>query len=171
MAIEQQKPFIIQQDWCIIIIDHIHRILMKPLHNGDTPVGPSGSYYMGGANKGQDLGLEVGSQVRTNFENLPRQVTVRIRTNAPWVRDRLCGTLRFEHLPANWFLALLPKDKTIKTFYNHVEIGQHAHKFFEELTFEKEALAKAVASLNTVRRKGKANIHITKLVEDDCVQD
>ncbi|KAJ7433410.1 hypothetical protein FB451DRAFT_1064410 [Mycena latifolia] len=81
------------------------------------------------------------------------------------------GTLRFEHLPANSFLALLPKDETIKTFHNHVEVGLRAHKIFEELTSEKEALAKAVASLNTVRRKGKANIHITELAEDDCVED
>ncbi|KAJ7128636.1 hypothetical protein C8R44DRAFT_850999 [Mycena epipterygia] len=39
----------------------------------------------------------------------------------------------------------------------------------EELVAEKKALAKAVASLNTVRRKGKANIHIMELQEDDDI--
>ncbi|KAJ7491418.1 hypothetical protein B0H11DRAFT_1859387 [Mycena galericulata] len=83
----------------------------------------------------------------------------------------LLGTVRFEHLPANSFLALLLQDNTIKAIHNHIEIGVHAHKIFEELTFEKEVLAKAVASLNTVQRKGKAHIHITELAEDDSIED
>ncbi|KAJ6487065.1 hypothetical protein DFH09DRAFT_1457048 [Mycena vulgaris] len=86
-------------------------------------------------------------------------------------RAAALGTIRFEHLPANSFLALLPKDEGVKTFHNHVEIGVRAHKIFEELVSEKELLAKAVSSLNTVRRKGKVNIHITELAEDDCEED
>ncbi|KAJ7776539.1 hypothetical protein DFH07DRAFT_731901 [Mycena maculata] len=77
------------------------------------------------------------------------------------------GTVRFEHLPANSFLALLPKEESIKTLHNHVEIGLRAHKIFEELVLEKDVLAKAVSSLNTVRRKGRANVHIMQLPEDD----
>jgi hypothetical protein len=52
-----------------------------------------------------------------------------------------------------------------------VEIGIRAYKVFEELRNEKEKLSKAVASLNTVRRKGKANVHILELPEDDCTED
>ncbi|KAJ6484572.1 hypothetical protein DFH09DRAFT_949266, partial [Mycena vulgaris] len=86
-------------------------------------------------------------------------------------RAAALGTIRFEHLPANSFLALLPKDEGVKTFHNHVEIGVRAHKIFEELVSEKELLAKAVLSLNTVRRKVKVNMHITELAEDDCEED
>lgn len=79
------------------------------------------------------------------------------------------GTARFEHLPENSLLALLPKDETVKTVYNHVEIRARAQLIFGELVAEREVLSKAVASLRTVRRKGKANIHITELLEDECV--
>ena len=81
------------------------------------------------------------------------------------------GTARFEHLPENSLLALLPKDETVKTVYNHVEIRARAQLIFGELVAEREVLSKAVASLRTVRRKGKANIHITELLEDECVGD
>lgn len=81
------------------------------------------------------------------------------------------GTVRFEHLPANSFLALLPKDDTIKVFHNHVEIGLRAYQIFQGLMDEREVLAKAVASLNAVRRKGKAHIHIPELAEEDSVND
>ncbi|KAJ7757929.1 hypothetical protein B0H16DRAFT_1822598 [Mycena metata] len=71
------------------------------------------------------------------------------------------GTLRFAHLPANSFLAFLPtNDEPVKEFRDHVEIGPHGQKIFDELFMEREVLGKAVASLNTVRRKGKANINI-----------
>ncbi|KAJ6509782.1 hypothetical protein DFH09DRAFT_1100610 [Mycena vulgaris] len=73
----------------------------------------------------------------------------------------------FEHLPASSFLALPPKNESVKTFHNHVEIRIRAHKIFEELVSEKDVLAKAVSSLNMVRRKGKLNIHSTELSEDD----
>ncbi|KAJ7257638.1 hypothetical protein C8J57DRAFT_1234785 [Mycena rebaudengoi] len=49
---------------------------------------------------------------------------------------------------------------------NKLEIGAHAQKLFEMLYDERDALATAVASLNTVRRKGKANINIVELDED-----
>ncbi|KAJ7788434.1 hypothetical protein B0H13DRAFT_2395037 [Mycena leptocephala] len=81
------------------------------------------------------------------------------------------GTARFEHLPECSLLALLPKDETVKTFYNDVEIRARTQLIFEELVAEKEVFSKAVASLRTVRRKGKANIHITELLEDECVND
>ncbi|KAJ7914619.1 hypothetical protein B0H13DRAFT_1447557, partial [Mycena leptocephala] len=64
------------------------------------------------------------------------------------------GTLRFAHLPANSFLALLPlEDEAVKCFPGHLEIGLRAQKIFDELGIETQALGKAVASLNTVRRK------------------
>ncbi|KAJ7664483.1 hypothetical protein DFH06DRAFT_1127895 [Mycena polygramma] len=57
---------------------------------------------------------------------------------------------------SSWnFLVLLPKDETVKTFRDHVEIGFRAYSLFGDLEDEKEPLSKAVASLNTVRRKGK----------------
>jgi hypothetical protein len=51
-----------------------------------------------------------------------------------------------------------------------VEIGVQAYKLFEELQGEKVKLAKAIASLNTVWKKGKVDIHILELPEDDCVE-
>ncbi|KAJ7034201.1 hypothetical protein C8F04DRAFT_887704, partial [Mycena alexandri] len=67
--------------------------------------------------------------------------------------DATLGTIRFVHLPAGSFLVLLPKDEAVKTFHNWLEIGTQAYKILEDLMAEKEGLAKAVASLNTVRRK------------------
>jgi hypothetical protein len=58
---------------------------------------------------------------------------------------------------------LLPKDEGIKPFPTHVEIGVQAYKLFEELQGEKVKLSKAIARLNTVQRKGKADIHILEL--------
>jgi hypothetical protein len=49
---------------------------------------------------------------------------------------------------------LLPQGKdaeAVTVFRDHVEIGVKAQQIFEELRAEKELLAKAVASLNTVR--------------------
>ncbi|KAJ7509819.1 hypothetical protein B0H11DRAFT_1901200 [Mycena galericulata] len=42
---------------------------------------------------------------------------------------------------------------------------------FEELSLEKEALEKAVSSLNTVWQRRKADVHIAELPEDDCEED
>ncbi|KAJ7608628.1 hypothetical protein DFH06DRAFT_1148841 [Mycena polygramma] len=81
--------------------------------------------------------------------------------------DAALGTVRFAHLPAGSFLVLLPKDEPVKIFHNHVEIGLRAYKLFNELADEKKLLASAVASLNTVRRKGKVDFHILELPEDD----
>ncbi|KAJ7745546.1 hypothetical protein DFH07DRAFT_977320 [Mycena maculata] len=135
---------------------------------------------------------EVRSAVRTRFENFQWDVCAKVRTNRitfsldtiePEYRFRsrrhfniiphctaALGTVCFnsEHLPANSFLALLPKDESVRPL---VEIGLHAHKIFEELVCEKEVLAKAVSSLNTVQRKGQVNVHITQLPEDDCEEN
>jgi hypothetical protein len=84
------------------------------------------------------------------------------------------GTLRFAHLPSNSFLFLLPQDKdaeSVNNFRDHVEIGQRAQRIFEELVAEKEKLAKAVASLNTVRRKGKANVNILEMDEEEEAEE
>ncbi|KAJ7640290.1 hypothetical protein DFH06DRAFT_1137766 [Mycena polygramma] len=81
--------------------------------------------------------------------------------------DAALGTVRFAHLPAGSFLILLPKDEPVKIFHNHVEIGLRAYKLFNELADEKKLVASAVASLNTVRRKGKVDFHILELPEDD----
>lgn len=43
---------------------------------------------------------------------------------------------------------------------DHVEIGLRVQRVFEELRAEKEMLGKAVASRNTIRWKGKANVNI-----------
>ncbi|KAJ7028377.1 hypothetical protein C8F04DRAFT_1188746 [Mycena alexandri] len=64
--------------------------------------------------------------------------------------DAHLGTLRFGHLPVGSFLALLPKDEPPKMFQSHVEIRSRAYELFDDLLAEKEALPKAVASLNTV---------------------
>ncbi|KAJ6610280.1 hypothetical protein B0H10DRAFT_2293274 [Mycena sp. CBHHK59/15] len=86
-----------------------------------------------------------------------------------WAQSAL-HTYRFAHLPVDSFLALLPKDDAVKSFHTPIEIGIQAHNIFYELVAEQEQLSKAVASLNTVCRKGKANIHILELVEDDYAE-
>ncbi|KAJ7616877.1 hypothetical protein B0H17DRAFT_1152550 [Mycena rosella] len=82
---------------------------------------------------------------------------------------------RFAHLPSNSFLAILPVEaneaESMKIYANHVEIGSRAYAMFESLMVEKELLCKAVATLNTVRRKGKADISLAELPEDDWIWD
>ncbi|KAJ7504097.1 hypothetical protein B0H11DRAFT_2187531 [Mycena galericulata] len=68
--------------------------------------------------------------------------------------------IRFAHLPPNSLLSLVPLDddlETVREFRDHVEVSLRAQKMFEELSAQWEVLAKAVASLNMVRRKGKPN--------------
>ncbi|KAJ7687652.1 hypothetical protein B0H17DRAFT_1136204 [Mycena rosella] len=78
---------------------------------------------------------------------------------------------RFAHFPLNSFLAILPVEaneaESVKIYANHVEIGSRAYAMFESLMVEKELLCKAVATLNTVRCKGKADISLAELPEDD----
>ncbi|KAJ7698412.1 hypothetical protein B0H17DRAFT_1129930 [Mycena rosella] len=78
---------------------------------------------------------------------------------------------RFAHLPSNSFLALLRVEaneaESVKIYANHVEIGSRAYAMFESLMVEKETLCKAIATLNTLRRKGKADISLAELPEDD----
>ncbi|KAJ6619147.1 hypothetical protein B0H10DRAFT_1794090, partial [Mycena sp. CBHHK59/15] len=77
-------------------------------------------------------------------------------------------TLQFAHLPSNSFLAVLPQDEeTVESFRDHVEVRPCAQEIFEEVVAEKEVLAKAVASLNTVQRKGKSNVSILEIEEDE----
>ncbi|KAJ7041755.1 hypothetical protein C8F04DRAFT_1252679 [Mycena alexandri] len=85
--------------------------------------------------------------------------------------DAQLGTFHFAHFPVGSFLTLLnlPKDEDVKMFPTHVEIGLRAYKMLDELLAEKAVSVKAVASLNTIWRKGKANIDILELPEDDCI--
>ncbi|KAJ7687303.1 hypothetical protein B0H17DRAFT_1180926 [Mycena rosella] len=82
---------------------------------------------------------------------------------------------RFAHFPSNSFLAILPVEaneaESVKIYANHVEIGSRAYAMFESLMVEKELLCKAVATLNTVRCKGKADISLAELPEDDWVAE
>ena len=84
------------------------------------------------------------------------------------------GTLRFAHLPSNSFLFLLPQDKdaeAVDNFWDHVKIDQQAQQIFEELDVEKEKLAKVGASLNTVCRKGKTNVNILEMDEEEEAEE
>jgi hypothetical protein len=56
-------------------------------------------------------------------------------------------------------------------FRTHIEVGVASMKIYEELVQEKLDLAKAVACLNTIWLKGKANISIFTLVEEDGVEE
>ncbi|KAF7346851.1 hypothetical protein MSAN_01824400 [Mycena sanguinolenta] len=86
--------------------------------------------------------------------------------------DLALGTInRFAHLPSSSFLALLPVDENIKVFPNHIEIGFRGYSLFNTLIGEKEVLCKAVASLNTVRRKGQKNISLVDVPEDDGIAE
>ncbi|KAJ7443786.1 hypothetical protein B0H11DRAFT_1747864, partial [Mycena galericulata] len=89
-------------------------------------------------------------------------------------RDSALGTIRFAHLPSSSFLAIVPLEGDLngmKLFTGHVEIGLRAYHVLDALIGEKELLSKAVASLNTVRRKGMVNIDIVELAEDDGVAE
>ncbi|KAJ6474821.1 hypothetical protein C8R45DRAFT_1102969 [Mycena sanguinolenta] len=84
------------------------------------------------------------------------------------------GTLRFVDLPSNSFLFLLPPGSDTESdniFRDHVEIGAKAQKIFDELRAETETLGRAVASLNTVRRKGKANVNLLDIEENEDSED
>lgn len=84
------------------------------------------------------------------------------------------GTLRFAHLLANSFLSILPQEdvpETVKEFRQHVEIGPRGQKIFDKLSMELEVLAKAVASLKTIRRKGKANVNLLDLEEEEDIAE
>ncbi|KAJ6482000.1 hypothetical protein C8R45DRAFT_831482, partial [Mycena sanguinolenta] len=86
--------------------------------------------------------------------------------------DLALGTInRFAHLPSNSFLALVPAEDKVKVLPNHVEIGPRGYSLFDTLMGEKDGLCKAVASLNTVRRKGKKNINLVDVPEDDGVAE
>ncbi|KAJ7464883.1 hypothetical protein B0H11DRAFT_2197865 [Mycena galericulata] len=80
------------------------------------------------------------------------------------------GTLRFAHLLPNSFLSLVPLDddlETVREFRDHVEVSLRAQEMFEELSAEREVLAKAVSSLNMVRRKGKPTVSLLNVEEED----
>ncbi|KAJ7473063.1 hypothetical protein B0H11DRAFT_2282601 [Mycena galericulata] len=84
--------------------------------------------------------------------------------------DAVLGMLRFAHLPPNSFLSLVPLDddlETVKEFRDHVEVSLRAQMMFEELSAEWEVLAKTVASLNMVRRKGMPNVSLLNVEEED----
>jgi hypothetical protein len=81
------------------------------------------------------------------------------------------GTFQFGHLPSNSFLALIPAATAVATFRTHIEVGVAGMKIYKELVQEKLDLAKAVASLNTIWHKGKVNISIFTLVEEDGVKE
>ena len=59
----------------------------------------------------------------------------------------------------------------MNNFRDHVEIGQWAQQIFEELVAEKEKLVKAVASLNTVRWNGKANVNILEMDKEEEAEE
>jgi hypothetical protein len=64
---------------------------------------------------------------------------------------------------------MLPADGT-KVFSNYVEIGLVVYNIFEDLMTEKELLCKAVASLNTVQRKGQQHISLIEVPEDGVAE-
>lgn len=79
------------------------------------------------------------------------------------------GTVRFGHLPSNCFLAAIPSSDRVAESRTHVEVSTASGKIYEELLQDKSALAKAVISLNTIRRKGKASVSVLSIIEDDGV--
>lgn len=63
-----------------------------------------------------------------------------------------------QEYPSFLVTLLPPHDEAVKHFRDHLEIGLRGQTISEELLTEREALGKAVASLNTVRilRDGRA---------------
>jgi hypothetical protein len=77
--------------------------------------------------------------------------------------------LQYGHLPSNSFLALLSNSTT--TFRAHIEVRAAGYKLYDELVKDKDKLIMAVRSLNTIRRKGKENVSILSLVEEDGIEE
>ncbi|KAJ7501553.1 hypothetical protein B0H11DRAFT_1907997 [Mycena galericulata] len=105
-------------------------------------------------NQGRPTGgpVIIGWESPDKWAYRARQVRGKVRTMVE------AGTMRYKHLPANSFLALLPKSESIKTFNSHVEIELRAHKVFEELLLEKEALSKTVSiKYSTAKGKGRCS--------------
>ena len=76
--------------------------------------------------------------------------------------------------PSLRFLFLLPPGsdaESVNIFRDHVEIGAKAQKIFDELQAETETLGRAVASLNTIRRKGKVNVYPLDMEENEDSED
>ncbi|KAJ7503216.1 hypothetical protein B0H11DRAFT_2187716 [Mycena galericulata] len=97
----------------------------------------------------------------------------KVRTK--WDDNALTSDLKFGHGSAveratsTLVLPTIQDDdsESVRESRDHVELGPRAQKIFQDLWDEREALAKAVASLNMVRRKGKANISLLDIEEDE----
>ncbi|KAJ7903142.1 hypothetical protein B0H13DRAFT_1882206 [Mycena leptocephala] len=115
----------------------------------------------------RQVGIGNDSVLETYENSFRRQFRNTRRSDLP------LGTInRFAHLPSNSFLTILPAGGTsVKIFSNHVEVGLRVYNIFQDLVAEKELLSKAVASLNTVRRRGKQHISLVEIPEDDGVAE
>ncbi|KAJ7475473.1 hypothetical protein B0H11DRAFT_1917657 [Mycena galericulata] len=79
------------------------------------------------------------------------------------------GTFQFAHWPFNSLLFMLPQDDDSESVREFRGLGPRPQKIFQDLWDEMEALAKAVASLNMVRRKGK--VYIISLLDMEEEED
>ncbi|KAJ7197465.1 hypothetical protein GGX14DRAFT_574247 [Mycena pura] len=77
---------------------------------------------------------------------------------------------RFAHLTAHSILTILPPERdctVVKEYEMTLSIGQEAYAVFKSLQDEREKIAKAVATLNTVKGKGGKSKDIQELEEDE----
>ncbi|KAJ7204642.1 hypothetical protein GGX14DRAFT_368541 [Mycena pura] len=77
------------------------------------------------------------------------------------------GISRFAHLPAGSIILRVP-DK-VKLKENVAEVSTAMALKYRELKSEQEELIKMVTALNTVQRKGQANINIMDVNEEEDV--
>ncbi|KAK7008262.1 hypothetical protein R3P38DRAFT_2551949, partial [Favolaschia claudopus] len=78
------------------------------------------------------------------------------------------GISRFAHLPNGSVLFRLPDKVVLKQ--NTAEISSAMAMKYKELQMEKIGLVKAVTVLNTVQRKGQANVNVVDIEEEDDVE-
>ena len=79
------------------------------------------------------------------------------------------GVSTFAHLSSGAVLVRVAN--TVVVTERAAEISKKTAAMFVELVGEKEALMRMKTILTTVQRKGRANINILDIVEDDGVDD
>ncbi|KAJ7458018.1 hypothetical protein B0H11DRAFT_1738037, partial [Mycena galericulata] len=81
----------------------------------------------------------------------------------------MLGVSRFAHLPPGSILVQVP-DK-VKLTAAMAEVSRNTAILLQTLKDELPGLIRMVTKLNTVQRKGKGNVNILDIEEEDCVDD
>ncbi|KAJ7211725.1 hypothetical protein GGX14DRAFT_362431, partial [Mycena pura] len=81
-------------------------------------------------------------------------------------KDMQLGIKHFAHITSASFLAQIP-DPNIKASSINIDVGPAAYEIFQALHNEREKIGSAVATLNTVWRKGGQTISVLDFEEPE----